>query len=102
MCSNKMLKAILIPLVSFYFLVLLQNSFLVHFSIFGFLPNFILVSVIIISFLAPALGIYSALFGGFFLDIFSNNFIGFNVLMLFAMALFIKIILKKYVRSPIS
>ena len=46
------------------------------------------------------LGLFGAFFGGFFLDIFSENFIGFWVLILLAIAVFIKFILRKYVRFP--
>jgi len=105
-----MLKKILILILPFYFLVLLQTSFLVHFSIssgwwVGWSPNFILLAVILINFFTPDhselwWGVGSAFIGGFFLDIFSSSPIGFNVLILVALAFFIKIILKRYVRIP--
>ena len=99
-----MLKKILILILPFYFLALLQSSFLIHFNISGIIPNFILLAVILINFFTPTpnfgVGVGSAFIGGFFLDIFSSSPIGFNVLILVALAFFIKIILKRYVRIP--
>lgn len=99
-----MVKKILILILFFYILVLLQTSFLVHFNIKGIVPNLVLVSVILINFFEKPkeyLGFLSAIIGGFFLDVFSENFIGFYILILVGLAIFIKFILKKYVRTPI-
>jgi rod shape-determining protein MreD len=97
------MKKFLILILSFYILALFQTSFLVHF---GFLDvlNFILIATILINlFENPQknLGITSAFIGGFFLDIFSENFLGFWILILLATSIFIKFILRKYVRIPI-
>lgn len=99
-----MWKKILILSIAFYCLILLQTSFLVHFSIFGIIPNFVLIVVILWNFFEQPksdLGIYSALIGGFFIDVFSSRPIGFYILILVILAIFIKFILKKHVRIPI-
>ncbi len=98
-----MLKKILISIIVFYFLVLIQTSFLVHFTIFDAVPNIVLILVVAWNLLEKRknyLGIINALIGGFFLDIFSNRFIGFYVLILVGLAIFIKLIFKRYVRIP--
>ena len=100
-----MLKKLLVLIVFFYILTLLQTSFLVQFNIKGIVPNLVLIAVILINFFGSPqnnLGIFSALAGGFFLDIFSENFIGFYILILVALALFIQLVLKKYVQIPFS
>lgn len=97
------MKKILILVLFFYFLALFQASFLVHFKIWGMAPNLILILVIFINlFERPKniTGISSAVIGGFFLDIFSSKPIGFEVLILLGLAVFIKIILKRYVQIP--
>ncbi len=92
---------ILIPaLLILYFLTLFQTSFLVHFQIAGYTLNLVLVLVLAWNFLEDwkrFQGIFVALAGGLFLDIFSGHFIGFNILILVLMSLAIKIILKRYV-----
>lgn len=98
-----MYKKILISIIIFYFLALLQTSFLVHFSICGIVPNLILIVVILWNFFEKPknyCGLYSAVIGGFFLDIFSNRFIGFYILILLALAIIIKLVLRKHVRIP--
>ena len=102
-------KKILILIPFFYILTLFQTSFLTHFNIFlggGFLGwalNLILIAVILITVFDPntKIGVGAAFIGGFFLDIFSENFIGFHILILVILAFFIKFILRKYVRIPI-
>jgi len=94
----------------FYILALLQTSFLVSFNIFGVIPNLILISVILINLFERSTvptqpknysGVFSAFAGGFFLDIFSAGLMGYWVLILLGLAIFIKIILRRHVRSPI-
>jgi len=87
----------------FYLLTLFQTSFFPHFPLGHFL-NFVLIIVVLINlFEAPKgkLGLFGAFFGGFFLDVFSENFIGFWILILLALAVFIKFILRKHVQIPI-
>ena len=97
------MRKILILAILFYILVLLQTSFLVHFNIFGHVPNFILFLVIVLSIsetptpkFGVGAGVWGAVFGGFFLDIFSSGPIGFQILIYTAISIFIKLILKKY------
>lgn len=93
-----------------YLLTLFQTSFFPHFQQFLPAPHFgggvilVIITVILINLFQNQkenLGFFSAFFGGFFLDIFSENFIGFWVLILLGTAFFIKYIFKKYVRFPI-
>jgi rod shape-determining protein MreD len=98
------MKKFLILILSFYILALFQTSFLVHFGIIGYFLNLILIATILINLFVPHhswWGITSAFIGGFFLDIFSENFIGFHILILLMLSLFIKFVFKKYVRVPI-
>lgn len=97
------MKRILILIFLFYIFVLFQTSFFVHFDSGGIATNLILISVIFISFYGDAknnLGIYGAIIGGFYLDVFSDLFFGFWVLILLVIALFIRFFVKKYVRIP--
>lgn len=94
---------VLISIIVFYFLVLIQTSFLVHFTIFGTVPNIVLILVILWNLLEKRrsyFGLINAIIAGFFLDVFSNHFIGFYVLILVGLAISIKLIFKRYVRIP--
>jgi rod shape-determining protein MreD len=95
------MKYALLVIFSFYILVLLQSSFLVPLNILGRIPNFAVLAVILINFLekpAQKLGIISGFFGGFFIDIFSQSFLGFYTLVLLAVSFFIKYILRSHIR----
>ncbi|MBU2539830.1 rod shape-determining protein MreD [Patescibacteria group bacterium] len=86
----------LILIVFFYFISLIQNSFLVHFSIFGVIPNLVLILVCLFIFFEKTqtyYGLVSAVIGGFFLDIFSGSFIGISTLSLIIIYFLIKEIL---------
>lgn len=120
-----MVKKILVIIILFYILVLFQTSFLVHFDIFsGKLISYslILVPIILISIFTPLdskhltrlnnrkanltglasrYDLIAAFSAGFFLDIFSGKFIGFHILILVGLVIFIKFILQKYVQMPI-
>ena len=66
-------------------------------------PNLILFSVIIWNIFEREdnkFGFYQALIGGFFLDIFSDRFIGFNILILVILVIIIKLFFRRYVRIP--
>lgn len=98
-----MFKKILISIIILYFLVLLQASFFVHFAIWGVFPDLVLILIIIWNvFEKPKnyLGLYIAFIGGFFLDIFSSSFIGYNILILMVLIILIKLIFRRYVRVP--
>ncbi len=108
----KNFKKILIALFVFYFLSLFQSSFLVHFSFAGITLNLIFIIVLLLSIFENKkiseqlykekfwlkYSTLGAILGGFFLDIFSSQFIGFHILILLGTVAVIKIILKKYVR----
>ena len=97
------MKKIIILFFCFYFFALLQASFFPHFSL-GHLLNLVLIVVVLINLFEARKeksGLFSAFFGGFFLDIFSENFIGFWILILLAISIFIEFVLRKHVRLPI-
>jgi len=88
-----MIKKTLLLIAVFYILVLLQSSFLVHFNISGTVLNLILILVCLLSFFEKPneyQGIFGAVIGGFFLDIFSNSFIGISIITLVVISFFIK------------
>ena len=88
-----MIKRILLLIALFYILILLQSSFLVHFNISGTAPNLVLILVCLLSFFEKPKeywGIFGAITGGFFLDIFLNSFIGISIIVLVFISLFIK------------
>lgn len=104
MISNGV-KKIVFSFLLFYFLTLLQISFFAHFL--NYLPNLVLIAVIFINlFENPKnnFGIFSAIFGGFFLDIFSGasdaplNFFGYYILISLSLAIFIKFVFKKHIQ----
>jgi len=93
------IKKISFLFILFYFLALLQTSFYLNF----FFPNLIICLVILVSLIEKTegeIGFFCALFGGFFLDIFSEKFIGFYILILIAIIFFIKIIIRRYFELP--
>lgn len=95
-----MIKKIVIFTLFFYLLVLLQTSFFPHF--FKIFPNLILISIVFINFFEKIKnfsGIYFAFLGGFFLDIFSERFFGFWILISLILAIFIKFFIKKYIQT---
>lgn len=96
-----MIKKILSLVLLFYFLSLLQTSFLVHFSVRGRVLNLVLISLIILNFIRyfnnEVLATISFI-AGLFLDIFSNHFIGFWAAILLGITFFIRFILKRYVQ----
>jgi len=103
------MKKILILIPFFYILTLFQTSFLIHFNIFlegfaGWTLSLVLIAVILITVFDPhtKIGVGAAFIGGFFLDIFSENFIGFHILILVTLAFLIKFILRKYIRLRIN
>ncbi|GAH11285.1 unnamed protein product, partial [marine sediment metagenome] len=91
-------------IIFFYIISLLETSFFIHFNFFRFLPNIILIFQILITLFEDPnknLAIFSAVSAGFFWDIFSENPIGFSILILLSISVFLKIVLRKYVRIPI-
>lgn len=95
------LSPIILIIILFYFLALLQTSFLVHFAFLG--ANFIFIVVIIWNIFEKQkshYGVFGATIAGFFLDLFSSGVMGYNILILLAIASIIKFILKSYVQIP--
>ena len=98
-----MIKKTLFLILLSYVLVLFQASFLVHFQIAGMVVNLVFISVLLWNFFEreeSVFGVVHAFFGGLFLDIFSQRLIGFHIVILVAIALFLKFIFKRYVRIP--
>jgi rod shape-determining protein MreD len=98
-----MLRRIILLIVIFYFLALFQSSLFPYFGILGFVANLTLLSVILINIFIhdTYFGLFSAVIGGFFWDVFSSQFFGYHVLILLLIASLIQIILKKYVRTSL-
>jgi rod shape-determining protein MreD len=99
-----MFKEILIIIIFFYLLVLLQTSFLIHFDIFlGKIVNYILIliPVVLIGLFASQkqYGFGAAFSAGFFLDIFSGQFIGISILIFVFLVFFINL-LKRDINFP--
>lgn len=98
-----MIKETIILIITLYFLALLQTSFTVFLNFYGFTLNLILISVILINIFESSegkIGFISAFIGGFLLDIWSSHIFGFWIFLCFLTAIFIKLIIKKYVRIP--
>lgn len=93
----------LLSIIILYLLALFQTSFLVHFSFWGIIPNLVFILIIIWNLYEKSdnnFGIYNAFMAGFFLDIFSDRIIGFNVLILVILVILIKLVFNKYVQIP--
>lgn len=98
MTLNKIL--IIIPI--FYLLALIQGSFFLGLKTGWLFPNLILVIALSTAFLEKekySATVSAALFGGFFWDVFSEEFFGYHVILLLAASLFIRQIIRKYVYS---
>lgn len=100
-----MLKKILFLTLIFYLLVLFQTSFLIHFRFLNRLPSLILILVFFLNVFEKKekkSGLISAFLGGFFWDIFSPRPIGFHIILLILLVIFIKFILKKQFQPVIK
>jgi rod shape-determining protein MreD len=90
-------------LIFLYFIALLETSFFVHFRFFNILPNLLLIFQILITLFEDPKGnwaFFSAILAGFFLDVFSERPIGFNIFALLFISFVLKTVLRKYVRIP--
>ena len=88
-------------MLSFFILALLQVSFLPHFPLWGWVPNLVLISLVILaSFASIKVGFEAALAGGFLLDIYSSLPFGFWIILSFMLFFAARYILKNYVRLP--
>ncbi len=84
---------------------LLQSSFFVHFPIYGIIPNFLFLIVLVYNLLEnhkEREGLYVAIFAGFWMDVFSIMPIGFYIAAFLLLAFLLKKILKKYVAFTVS
>ncbi len=93
-----MVKKIISIVFLLYLLAMLQASFFVHF--FDYIPNLILIVIVLVNLFEKEesyLGVFTALVGGFYLDIFSGRFFGLYLLLSFLISLFIKLVIKDYV-----
>jgi len=89
-------------LITFYFLALVQTSFLIHFNLFllGYIFVFIIVIFVNLSEeLDQREGLFIAGLGGLFLDIFSAQLFGLGILLFIGLAVLTKII-KNYIQIP--
>ncbi len=99
------MKRNILLIVGFYFLMLLQVSFLPFFSVFGTVPNLVFISAILLNiFEKPGkkTGILIAGFAGLLLDIYSSSPLGFYFGILIALSLLIKIVVKKQFELQIN
>jgi hypothetical protein len=82
-------------LIFFYFLAIIQTSFLVHYEIMGRMLNLVLISIILVNFFEKKeskLGVIVGAAGGFYLDIFSPYFPGLFSVLGIAVALLIRML----------
>jgi len=89
----------------FYLLLLAQTSFLVHFGLLTGLANLTVIVLVLVNLLEDQTkkdGLILALPAGLLLDFYSAKPLGFWVLILLAMALAIKLLVKRYVRIPFA
>ena len=96
-------KTTLVMFIGFAFLIMVQISFLAHFTVFGFVPHVILFLYILIHILekpTSGLGTVSALVAGILLDVYSSKPFGFYTALLSAGSLAITMIKTQYVRFP--
>ncbi|MBD3208610.1 MAG: hypothetical protein GF370_04110 [Candidatus Nealsonbacteria bacterium] len=94
-----MIKKLISIALVFYLIALAQSSFAPYLLI--WLPNFSLILVGLINLLEPkdeVFGFGAAFLGGFFLDVFSENFFGYYVIISLAIALLLKGLLKNIIR----
>ena len=94
---------ILISFLFFYILSLLEIDFLPFFNLGSWLiPLLIIVLISLFEKKEGILSYWSAFFGGLFLDLFSEKFFGFYILIFISLVIFIKLVLKVYVRPVIQ
>jgi rod shape-determining protein MreD len=96
-------KKNIIFILGTYFLVVFQTSFLARFSVFNLLPNLAIILVCILSLLEEQKEMSALIIAatvGFWLDVFSSKPIGFHIIILLLASVFIKTVIKKYVRIP--
>jgi len=91
------MKKILFFVLFFYILVLIQTGFLFHFDIAGTVPNLLLISVVLVIFFErpqKKSGFLIAAIAGFYLDLFSDFWLGISLFTLVVLTFLIKRILR--------
>jgi len=88
------MKKDLLLILLIYFLVLFQQSFLLHFAVYGMIPNLVLVLVFILNISGHKSGLALSFFAGLILDIYSGMPLGVSGLLFLIMAILIKKSLK--------
>ncbi len=99
-----MLKKIVFSLLLFYFLALFETSFLSHFSLWGQVPNLLLIALFLIIFFEKKITDYfpvEAVIAGFFSDIFSRRFLGVSVVIFFLASFLLERALKVFKKQNI-
>ncbi|MGA2417823.1 MAG: rod shape-determining protein MreD [Candidatus Staskawiczbacteria bacterium] len=83
-----------IIIVLFYFLEILQNSFFVHFNLFGAIPNLVFVLFFLLVYFDDSKNYYQIVFyaisAGLFLDLFSSTYFGVSITLLLLIGFLIK------------
>ena len=93
------MKRIFFTLFLFSLIAFLQTSFFARFSVFGIVPNLLLVAFFLFFLLAksnPASWFFPALGAGFVLDMSSPRFIGFWPALLFVFGFLVQIVKERY------
>ena len=84
----------LIIFILFYILAILQNTFFVHFSLLGSIPNLVFAFFVVLTFFEQKSNHYQIIFyaisAGLFLDFFSYTYFGVSVVLLLFTGFFIK------------
>lgn len=91
------MKKIIFFALFFYFLALVQTSFLVHFDIVGTIPNLILIFLVLALFFEKSSdksGYWVAALAGFYLDVFSGLQLGVSIFVLILLTYFVKRIVR--------
>lgn len=92
------MKKIILAIIFLYFLILFQTGFLNFLKI---VPNLVLITILILVIFEKKgenLGLFSAIFGGIFLDIFSNLSIGIATLSLISVYFISKALLRIFLK----
>jgi len=99
------MKKIIISTVIIYLLIIIQTSFLAHFKFLYYLPNLVIVFVILLNLFESQqekTGLIISAIAGFLLDAFLEKPFGFYTIILVAASLVIKAIIKKYLYLKLS
>ena len=89
-----MFIAFLIIFFIFYFFAILQSSFLVHFGLFGAVPNLIFILFFLLLFFEHKSAYYKVIFyaiiAGLFLDLLASTYFGISIALLLIIGLLVK------------